>query len=284
MQTLASIFLTFGLLLGLLQAEEPPKPRALRVVTWNLQWFPGGKPGAHKEAQDAHIISVREAIGRMKPDIVLFQEVGSAAALEETLKPLGDDWKVSVISNFKQGNFPSGQQIAIAAKIPADSAWAEPWEKGWADAPRGYSFASFLIGGKRLAVYALHLKSNLGGAAGNSSKREDGAEQLVKHIDEQNKLTKFDAVIVGGDFNTDDPDQPNASSPGEKTFGTLKKAGFSWAFEGIPHADRITCPAKGKYPPACFDQIFTKGLNAPLAKVQDEKGSDHLPVAIDIAF
>lgn len=269
---------------GCRHAPEEVKPRPLRIVTWNLQWFPGGKLGASKELQDNHIVEVRESIRKMAPDILLLQEVGSAEALEKALKPLGDEWKVAVVSNFKQGNLPSGQQVAIAARVPADSAWSEPWAKGWADAPRGYSFASFLIGGKRLAVYAVHLKSNLGDAAANTSKREDGAEQLVKHIAEQDKLTKFDAIIVGGDFNTDDPTQPNATSPGEKTFGTLKQSGLSWSFEGIPLADRITCPKKGKYPPACFDQIFTKGLGSPRAKVIAEQGSDHLPVAVDITF
>lgn len=277
-------FMWAGFLCGCDRAGHEANPRTLRVVTWNLQWFPGGEPGASKELQDKHVVEVREAIRKIAPDIILLEEVGSEKALQETLKPLGEEWKVAVISNFKQGNLPSGQQVAIAAKMPADLAWSEPWAKGWADAPRGYSFASFLIGGKRLAIYAVHLKSNLGDAAANTSKREDGAEQLVKHIAEQDKLTKFDAIIVGGDFNTDDPTQPNATSPGEKTFGTLKQSGLSWSFEGIPLADRITCPKKGRYPPACFDQIFTKGLGSPRAKVIAEQGSDHLPVAVDISF
>src|SRR6478609_4616451 len=104
-------------------------PQTLRVVSWNLQWFPGGKPGASKEAQAHHIEIVREGIRKLDPDILLLQEVGSEAALIETLRPLGDDWKIAIISHFKEGGFRSGQQIAIAAKIPADSAWAEPWEK-----------------------------------------------------------------------------------------------------------------------------------------------------------
>ena len=56
-------------------------------------------------------------------------------------------------------NFVSGQQVAIATKLPADAAWSEPWQRGWADAPRGYAYASFLVGKKRLGVYCLHLKS-----------------------------------------------------------------------------------------------------------------------------
>ena len=261
-------------------AEET---KMLRIATWNLQWFPGGKPGADKDTQDRHILQVREEIQRIAPDILLLQEVGSLAALEETLKPLGDHWKVAVVSRFKQGNFLSGQQIAIAARIPAESAWAENWNASWAGPPRGFAYASFLINGKRLAVYSLHLKSNLGNPVENTSKREDSMEQLIAHLGTpSDRMLKADAVVIGGDFNTDDPNTLAAPSPGEITFGLLRKAGFQWSFQGVPHSERITCPAKGSYPPACFDYFFTKGLGHPVSSVRNAVGSDHFPVVIEV--
>ncbi len=272
----------FASCLGSVLAEAP---RALRVVTWNLQWFPGGKPGAAKEVQDQHIETVREAVRKLDPDILLLQEVGSEGALTETLKPLGGDWKIAIISRFDEGGFRSGQQVAIAAKMPAESAWAEPWKKGWAGAPRGYAYASFLIGGKRLAVYTLHLKSNLGDPPTNTSKREDAMGQLLSHIDsKEERVLPAAATIIGGDFNTDDPDSPAALSPGEQSFQLLRKAGFAWGFEGIAHEDRITCPSKGRYPPASFDHIWTRGLGKPLSSVSTAEGSDHLPVVLEISL
>jgi len=278
------------LLIGLLctaatagTAADPP--RVLRVVSWNLQWFPGGRQGATKDEQDRSIAQVRAALRAIAPDILLLQEVGSRAAVEETLKPLGGDWKVAVVSNFKQGGFLSGQQLVIAARLPAEAAWAEPWEKGWAEVPRGYAYAAFAVGGKRLAVYCLHLKSNLGNPADNTSKREDAIEQLLAHMKAgEGRVAKADAVVIGGDFNTDDPDSPAAPSPGERSFGLLRKAGFRWGFEGIAHADRITCPAKGRYSPVCFDHFFTLGLGMPLARVVQAEGSDHLPVVMDVVL
>ena len=259
--------------------------QTLRLVTWNLQWFPGGRMGAPKEDQTKHIEAVREEIKKLNPDILLLQEVSSQAALEETLQPLGKEWKVAVVSRFMQGNFLSGQQLAIAAKIPADAAWSEPWKRGWADAPRGYAYASFPVGKKRLGVYCLHLKSNLGNSAENTSKREDAIEQLVAHAKSKDeRLVKPDALVIGGDFNTDDPDSPVAQSPSERTFSFLRKAGFSWSFEGIEHPNRITCPAKGRYPAACFDHFWTKGLGKPLSSVKTSQGSDHLPVVLDISL
>lgn len=258
-------------------------PVVLRVVTWNLKWFPGGRMGASKEQQDRHIDEVRKEISKLKADIVILQEVGSAEALEETIKPLGQAWHVAVVSRFKQGNFLSGQQVAIAARMPAESVWSEPWEKGWAGPPRGYAHASFNVGGKRLAVYGIHLKSNLGNPGENTSKREDAIEQLIAHIHTgRERMAKPDAVIIGGDFNTDDPDTPAGQSPGERTFSMLRKAGFHWSFEGIGHEDRITCPGNGRYPDACFDYFFTSGIGKPLSAVAKADGSDHLPVVMDV--
>jgi len=260
------------------------QPVHLRIVTWNLQWFPGGKT-ATKESQDQHIASVREEIRKLDPDILILQEVGSEGALNETLAPLDPKWKTSVISAFKQGGFISGQQIAIASKVPAESAWAEPWARGWADAPRGYAYALYTINGKKLAVYGLHLKSNLGNPPENTSKREDGISQLISHINsDENRVVKADAIVIGGDFNTDDPDSPHGQSKGERTFDFLKKAGFNWSFQGVNHEFRITCPAKGRYPAASFDHIWTKGLGNPMASPQPSNASDHLPVVIDITL
>lgn len=280
---LVYLIAAFAFCVGPLLHAEAQK--TLRVVTWNLQWYPGGKPGATKEAQDHHIEVVREGIRKLDPDILMLEEVGSEAALIETLKPLGDDWRVAIISRFSEGGFRSGQQVAIAAKIPAESAWAEPWDKGWAGAPRGYAYASFLIGGRRLAVYALHLKSNLGDSPANTSKREDAVSQLLGHINsKEQRVLPAAATIIAGDFNTDDPDSPAAISPGERSFQMLRKAGFAWGFEGIAHGDRITCPAKGKYPAASFDHFWTRGLGKPLASVSSTEGSDHLPVVLEISL
>jgi endonuclease/exonuclease/phosphatase family metal-dependent hydrolase len=269
------------LISGLASATEPI---SLRIVTWNLEWFPGGKT-ATKESQDRHIAAVREEVRNLNPDIIILQEVGSAGALDESLKPLDPKWQISVISTFKQGGFISGQQIAIASKIPAQAAWAEPWELGWAEAPRGYAYALFSINGKKLAVYGLHLKSNIGKPLENTSKREDGISQLITHINsDETRLVKPDAIVIGGDFNTDDPDSPHGQSKGERTFNLLQKEGFHWAFEGIDHKFRITCPAKGRYPAASFDHIWTKNLGKPLASPQESTTSDHLPVVIDITI
>jgi endonuclease/exonuclease/phosphatase family metal-dependent hydrolase len=286
MRPFFSISLVATLLLsGLFPVYGGDVAEPVRIATWNLQWFPGGRIGATKEKQQEHIAAVGEVVRKLGADILLVQEVGSQVALEAALKPLGPEWRVAIISNFRQGGFISGQQVAIAARFPAEAVWAEVWARGWAGAPRGYAYASFVIRGKRVAVYGIHLKSNLGNPPENTSKREDAVEQLLGHIQTgRDRVPPPDAIVIAGDFNTDDPDSPAGQSPGERTFDLMRKAGFHWTFDGIPHRSRITCPGQGRYPDACFDQVFTKGLGKPTASVVQATGSDHFPVVVDVVL
>jgi endonuclease/exonuclease/phosphatase family metal-dependent hydrolase len=175
-----------------------------------------------------------------------------------------------------------GQQIAICSRFPAIRVFSEPWARGWAGAPRGFAFATLDCGGgTALNIYGLHLKSNLGDPNGNTAKREDAMEQLLKHQKEMQALdpaaTRW---LVCGDFNTS---EKNPNVPSERTFPLILNAGFFWTFDGVPFKDRVTCPAKGRYPDACFDHIFVRGLGKPVAApLRQFVGSDHLPVAVDL--
>lgn len=255
----------------------------VRVVTWNLQWFPGKTPAPGKEAADAHIIEVRDSARAMKPDVLVLQEVASETAVAEAMADL-PEFKVAVVSRFKSANgFIEAQQIAICSRFPARFVSSAQWEKGWAGAPRGFAFASLDCGdGGILNIYGLHLKSNLGDAQINTAKREDAMEQLLKHqaATASEDSTTGTQWIICGDFNTD---SINAAVPSERTFPLLLAAGFHWTFDGLPLDKRITCPAKGQYPAACFDHFFTLGLGKPSATpLPDFAGSDHLPVAMEL--
>jgi endonuclease/exonuclease/phosphatase family metal-dependent hydrolase len=185
------------------------------------------------QQQAKHIEIVRAEIKKLNPDILLLQEVGSEAAIQETLKPLGEEWEVAMVSRFQQGGFLSGQQLAIAARFPAESAWAEAWQSGWAGAPRGFAYATFMIQGKRLAVYCIHLKSNLGEPILNTAKREDSIEQLVSHIQsKEGRTLPADMIVIGGDFNTDHPDSPTTQSPSERSFSLLYQEGSNGDLKG----------------------------------------------------
>lgn len=253
----------------------------VRVVTWNLEWFPGKKPVASKKEKDAHFLEVAAVLPQFRADVIVLQEVRNAEAAEMLAK-LIPGFQVHVASRFKDtfSNTIGEQQIAILSRFPADGAWAESWKKGWANAPRGYAYAKLMVGSKTLHVYGLHLKSNLGNPVENTSKREDAMEQLIDHVKTQAKAKE--GVVVVGDFNTS-KEQVNLAS--DTTLTKIEKAGFFWTFEGIPLEHRITIPGKGKYPDACFDHIYVRDLGRPAAMVlKDTPGSDHFPVVVDLVL
>lgn len=273
------ILVLLWLFCGLADAQQ-----VIRVATWNLKWFPGGRPNADASTKEAHIAQVASEVAKFKADVLLFQEVSDAVAMDRLTQhshfPPG--FTNHVVSTFKDqfSGAQGQQQLAILSRFPALSAWSEPWKRGWANAPRGYAYARLQVGdGKFLNVYTLHLKSNLGDPAANTSKREDAAGQLLLHV--QSQCGEKEAIVVGGDFNTSLDDSRFA---GDSTLRKIQKAGFFWTFEGMPHSDRITIPAYNSYPDACFDHLFSRNLGRPIARVCMSPGSDHRPVLVDVVM
>ena len=67
-------------------------------------------------------------------------------------------------------------------------------------------------------------------------------------------------TVIAGDFNTDPTDARFAS---EETFAMLREK-FVWAWENVPLSERVTNPAKGRYPDACFDGFLVRGATKSL--------------------
>jgi len=250
----------------------------IRVVTWNLEWFPGGKPDAPAATQDKQMKAAQEALLSLKPDILLCQEVRDWAAVEKLVSVV-PGLKVDMVSNFPE----RPQNQAIASRFPMDSGWSEEWKKTTSDSPpRGYVFAALqLPDGRTLLTYALHLKSNRDGVAQNIPAREESARQLLDHLDAMIKLYETRgpvAVLIGGDLNT----SPDAEFAGDHTIDIIKARGLAWSFEGIPLAQRVSHPGSGKYADANFDHVFTGGFGLHTARVVAVPGvSDHNPVVLD---
>jgi endonuclease/exonuclease/phosphatase family metal-dependent hydrolase len=267
------------LILGILFASAAPGAEVVRLVTWNLEWFPGKKPGATQEERDRHFLEVAAVLPQLRADVIVLQEVRNDEAAERLARLL-HGFRVHVTTRFKDPftRTAGEQQITIMSRFPADAAWAEAWARGWANAPRGYAYARLMVSGRPLHIYGLHLKSNLGNPTANTSKREDAMDQLLGHVREQVKPSE--SVVVAGDFNTS-KEQVNLAA--DTTLIKIEKAGFFWAFAGIPLEHRVTVPGKGRYPDACFDHIYARNLGKPAALVlKDAPGSDHFPVIVDL--
>lgn len=269
------------------QSPGPPPalPADLRLLSWNLQWFPGRSPTAPLDAQDAHLREVAAVLRTVQPDILFLQEVKSEAAVAELLAAAGLRHSIHITSRFKDTNgLLSGQQLAITSRFPATEAWQEPWKSGWAGPPRGLVYARLRLPGQpaSLHTYSIHLKSNLGADRFlNAAKREDATEQLAAHLQ---SLTHPDApppaIVIAGDFNTS---FEQTTVPSELTLTRFLNLGFFWPFDGVPPADRITLPATNGLPDVCFDHFFLKGLGRPVARViTQSQASDHRPIVVEI--
>lgn len=256
-----------------------------RVVTWNLDWFPGKNRASSEVQRVVHMSEAHDALLDVQPDILCLQEVRDYDAVRKLVDVL-PRFDVHIVSRFKEavGGILGIQQTAICGNTPAESAWSESWKHGKAGPPRGFSFSAIRTSsGNYLLVYSVHFKSNLGEIHENIAKREEAARQLLTHEAEMertySRIGKV-AVVVGGDFNTS-PDDPKFAE--EQTFPILRSA-FSWCWEGKPLRERITIPGHGRYPDATFDGFFTKGCRINSIQVLDTgTTSDHRPVKIMIS-
>jgi endonuclease/exonuclease/phosphatase family metal-dependent hydrolase len=256
---------------------QPPK--TIRIVSWNLAWFPGKHEKPTAEEEKAHMAQAQQALRELKPDVLLLQEIRDWKSAEQLCSAV-PGLRMQVISRFQ----PRPQNQVIATNLPVDSTWSDEWKHEADGPPRGYVFTAIELPQKGfLLTYSLHLKSNVGAPAMNVPKRQEAARQLLAHTQEMQLLYGARGacgLLVGGDMNTslDDP-----RFAGEQTLRALTAAGFHWTFAGVPFASRITIPKEGGYPDNCFDHIFTAGLGKQTAAVRPYPGrSDHNPVVLDL--
>lgn len=286
------LFLSIVFMCGLAMWCPAQESTPLRLVFYNMEWFPGGSPRATiPEAVTAmhKMIPVLEAL---RPDIIGATEMSSAEALDVALARV-PGVLTQVCSVFTMGDgTPTIQQIAIASKLPAASAWWEGWSVSKAAPPRGFAFAAYEPSpGSVLLVYTVHLKSNRGDLPANIAMREESARQLLDHVRAMEKAYAsmgHVAVVIGGDFNSSLDDPKFAE---EKTLTMFKKAGFDWSWADVPFEQRVTLPSSPSmnprfppFPDACFDHAFVKGAKILSASVYtpETDPSDHRPIIIEI--
>lgn len=267
------LWLSFVLLVALpVPAEE------LKVVTWNVQWFPGRQPGASQKQAAQHLLRVRQVIQEIKPDILLLQEVMDPDAVKELCESVPDLESVVV------SDVPGRQELVIASTLKPLATWSERWAKAEPhDPPRGFAFAALeLSEGRLLLAYNIHLKANIGDPVVIREKRENAMDQLLAHVERMKSSFpqhELGGIIIAGDFNMG----PELSQrvKYERTIKLLLKAGYQWSGEGIELESRITLPGSKHHRDASFDHVFSKGLNVLSHRVLPiDEASDHYPVVV----
>ncbi len=272
-------------------AAEAGESRSLRVVAWNIEWFPGLTMDPTAEAQDAHMQRVRETLVRIHPDIFMASEIRDWQAFAD-LTAAVPGLQPAVVSSFRSKYGPGfwPQQLAVASRLPVEAAWSEAFRYTYVSQVRGFSMAVVKIPDCPdkgvLLVYSLHLKSNRARddeqTLLNYRMREDAIAQLLTHINEMERLVfpeRLRGIIVGGDFNTNHDGQFD-----DLTLEMMEQAGFHNSWRDVPREMRLSWRGSERFEPTTFDYIFTKGLGEPRAILIEvpEETSDHWPVGIQI--
>jgi endonuclease/exonuclease/phosphatase family metal-dependent hydrolase len=290
--TLIPAFLASFLFPTLAQAADSADsavaaPAGLSIVSWNVEWYPGKNRFARTEQRLEHAALVQAELKKINPDILLAQEMRDWQSFAE-LTDASPGLRPVVVSNFmsEQSGEYWPQQVAIASKLPVQSAWSEAWKAGEIQPRRGFTSATVRVPGslRVLLVYSLHLKSNRSNneeeAALNYQTRDESVRQLLLHVKEMEEIAFKDrvaGVVIGGDFNTNHDGQF-----GDKVVELMKNGGFHHTWEGTPREERLTWRGSQRFEATTFDHFFTKGLGeiqATMLEVPDAT-SDHWPVQI----
>ena len=278
--------LAVAILCALLAILQDAGGEVVRIVTWNLEWFPGGKPNSSQVERLIHTSAAKDVLIDIRPDILCLQEVRDWDSVSELVSIL-PGFQTLVVSRFREmgSSGPlSIQQLAIASNRPTEAAWSESFKPSLATPPTGFSFAAIRHGKTLLLVYSVHFKSNRGEATANIAKREEAARQLLTHVAEMESAYSGSAkivTIIAGDFNTDPTDARFAA---ERTFAILKEK-LIWPWQNLRLPERVTNPAKGRYPDSCFDGFLIRGARILSCKPLPIEGvSDHFPAVLMIAI
>ena len=259
----------------------------LKVVSWNLEWFPGHRPTASAAEADEHMKLAKDAIKALNPDVLIGIEVRDWAAFNELVSVV-PGLTTHVVSSFidtETGEIRN-QQIGIASKLTCRAAGWEPWKANIPNHHRGFSWTALeQKGGSLLMIYGNHLKSNRGAPAEVTAMRNDQAKQLIAQRAIMEKAftgKKIAGWILAGDFNTNQDNQ----FPGDHVVADLTAAGFRNTRADVPQEKRLTWRGDkfGNYKPTTFDYIFTHGLGDLTAIQLDSSRevSDHHAIELDL--
>lgn len=276
------ITLTLTALSSALLAAEP-----LKVIAWNIEWFPGHRPTSSVADAAKHMKASQAALKKLNPDVFIGLEMRDWAAFHELVSAV-PGLTTHVVSHFVDPTTGETrpQQIGIASKLTCRAATWETWKANVPNISRGFSFAALeQKNGKLLMVYGNHLKSNRGEPAEVALIRNDQTQQLIAHrkgVEMAFTHQKIAGWIQAGDFNTNHDGQ----FPLCKVVEEMTKAGFHNSWANTPQNERLTWRGDSfdRYKPTTFDYIFTLGLGTPQAKILETPRtiSDHHAISISL--
>jgi endonuclease/exonuclease/phosphatase family metal-dependent hydrolase len=265
-------------------------------MTWNLEWFPGGKPEASVAEKNQQMKAAKKVIRDTNPTILLAQEIKNTESFESLVSG-NNGLNVSIVSKFLNfdGVTPAPLQCAIASTLDTHSAWFETF-KPTRQLPtmfRGFAFAALKHpDGGLIMVYSIHLRSNRGSedpkvAERIAATRAESVKQLIAHKKAMATKFKDEQIVgwlIGGDFNTNHDGQ----FPLCTAIRDLTSTGFHNSWENTPREKRLTWrnhPYFQEYESTTFDYLMTQGfkpIEARMIPKVPRSVSDHAPVMLEL--
>ncbi len=261
----------------------------LRVVAWNIEWYPGQKFNNATSEEEEQIAAVKTELTKMRPDLLLGSEIRDWRSFSD-LVTVVPGLEVANVSHFvdRDAGVLWRQQLAIGSRLPIVAAYAEPFRQTIGSMVRGFSFAALALPDSDDVVlcYAVHLKSNRSFNEAqeqvNFRVRDESVVQILQHVDQMERLMwkgRVAGVIIGGDINTD-----HDGKFGDNVVQQLVDAGFRNTWAKTSREKRLTWRGSDRFEATTFDYIFTKGerlrhSEAFLIEVPAE-ASDHHAVGL----
>ncbi|GAB4239054.1 MAG: hypothetical protein OHK005_00120 [Candidatus Methylacidiphilales bacterium] len=292
----------------------PPAERPfLRLVSWNIEWFPAGQRATSKPHVQRHIEAVAATLLRIDPDIIATQETRNLGALITLNNRMNRFFAFLASSHYREENtarLDEGkvqQETGLMSRFP----WLFCEEIDFGSMPRGaptrgWLVAAFRIRGLDFILYNGHTKSNFGasdaeGRQRNFNNRFNAMLELRRDWARRKINPQTHRIIVLGDMNTD---LFSHEFKDDHSLRALMSWGFRHTWEGVPPTERISHPARAgePHPDSTLDYIFLSeawGPDIPHARALaegaskrsdvfagDEPGltSDHYPIILDLPF
>ena len=249
----------------------------VKLVSWNVEWFPGREPEASQAQQRTHIQEVRHALQQLNPDVLVLVEVRDAAAVEQAIRGV-NGLRLNTISRFAG----RPQQVAICSRYPAVRAGAANFVRFMVGPPRGFTFAELRMPDETsLQVVGLHLKSNRGMRTVNRTLREVSAWQLdtfLRHLGTD--PARPTGIALAGDLNTSLDEYRFRR---DHSLRYLRGLGYYWPFAPLTPEARKTWTGDAAEPVVQFDHFLLRNLGTPVAGVVDVgPASDHRPIVVTV--
>jgi hypothetical protein len=146
--------LTAAIVCAVLTILQDASAAVVRIATWNLEWFPRGKPNSSQAERLVHMSAAKDALIDIRPDVLCLQEVRDWDSVAELVSIL-PGFQTLVVSRFREmgSSGPLGiQQIAIASKWSTEAVWSEPFKQSRPTPPRGFWFAAIRQGNTVLLI------------------------------------------------------------------------------------------------------------------------------------